>query len=258
MSAIHVGFIGAGRVARILLGGWKKARAMPSRVALFDLDPGACERLQSLGPRIETVNDPAKAAAQDVVFLAVHPPAIKDALAGVKASLRADATLVSLAPKFTIAKLSEMLGGFARIARMIPNAPSIVGQGYNPVAFGLALKPADRGAFMKLVAPLGACPEVPESQLEIHAIVAAMGPTYLWPQLYELKALAESWGLSAEQSLDAIEAMLRGAAATMKQSGLTQEQVMDLIPVRPLADEVAAIVAAYRAKLQALYDKLRP
>jgi pyrroline-5-carboxylate reductase len=56
-----------------------------------------------------------------VVFLSLHPPAIAPVLSDVKGVLRSDALLVSLAPKWTIAKLSEALGGFAKIVRMIPN-----------------------------------------------------------------------------------------------------------------------------------------
>jgi pyrroline-5-carboxylate reductase len=259
MSAIKIGFIGGGRIVSIVLAGLTRAGVAPDKVVVCDTDAGVLERLKAQFPQIEACGaNPAMAAAQDIVFLALHPPVIKEALDGLKMALRKDALLVSLAPKFTIAKLSEMLGGFERIARVIPNAPSIVGQGFNPVAFGPALSPIDREALRSLLLPLGACPEAPEHHLEIHAIVAAMGPTYLWPQLYELKALAEAWGLSAGQSLEAIDAMVGGAAATMIRSGLTQDQVMDLIPVKPLADEVAGLAGAYRSKLQSLYEKIKP
>ena len=104
------------------------------------------------------------AASQDVVFLAVHPPAMPDALSSIKDTLKPDALVVSLAPKFTIAKLSELLGGFARLARVIPNAPSVVNFGFNPVAFAPALTPADKQAIRDLLAPLGECPEVAEEK----------------------------------------------------------------------------------------------
>jgi pyrroline-5-carboxylate reductase len=166
--------------------------------------------------------------------------------------------LVSLAPKFTAAKLSEMLGGFDRIVRMIPNAPSIVGRGYNPLAFGQGIGERDRDALRKLFAPLGHCPDVLEPHLEIYAIVSAMALTFIWPQLYELKSLAESSGLTAETAMEGIEEMLGGAVAAMRDSGLSAERVQDLVPVKPLAEEVAVFVGNARPKLAGLLEKLRP
>jgi len=171
---------------------------------------------------------------------------------------RAHSVLVSLAPKFTIAKLTEMLSGFGRIARMIPNAPSIVGKGYNPTAFGEALGEQDRAALRALLAGLGECVEVPEAHLEVYAVVSAMGLTFLWPQLDMLASLAETSGLSRQAALDGIEKMLLGAVAAMRDSGLPATGVQDLVPVKPVAEEVNAFVGAARPKLEGLLAKLRP
>ncbi len=258
MSNASVGFIGAGRVAKILLAGWVHGRTMPNRVVLYDTSPEVSGSLRSLHGAIEASADPAGAAGQDVVFLAVHPPAIVDAVATIRECLRPDTILVSLAPKFSVAKLSGLLGGFDRIARAIPNAPSLVGQGYNPVAFGAGLGSDDKVVVCGLLSSLGECPEVDESHLEAYAILSAMGPTYFWPQLYELIALGESFGLSRDAAHTAVDKMLWGTLAAMKESGLSPEGVQDLVPVKPMADEVAALVSAYQVKLAGLMEKLKP
>lgn len=253
-----IGFVGAGRVASILLGGWGKAGVTASTVVACDSDAAVLTALCGKHPRVRGVGDDvAAAAAQEVVFLALHPPAIPAVATQIARGLGASATLVSLAPKLSVAKLSELLGGFGRIARMIPNAGSIVGRGYNPICFGKDLSEPDRGALRDLLSPLGALPEVPEADLETYAIVTAMGPTYLWPQLYELESLAESFGLPHERAQQAVEAMLAGAVATMHESGLAPTQVEDLVPVKPLAEEQPALLAAYRTRLSGLREKLR-
>jgi pyrroline-5-carboxylate reductase len=257
MSAKSIGFIGGGRVVSILLSGWSWAKAMPQKITVFDPNGDVLSRLKTQYPQIQTTGDLAAAAGQELVFLAVHPPVIKDVLPLIKPHLNSTATLISLAPKFSTGKLSEMLGGFSLIARIIPNAPSVVGKGYNPVSFA-AQAAESKSDLLQLLRPLGDCPEVPEAQLEAFAIVAAMGPTYFWPQLYELAALGESFGLSSQASMEAVEKMLWGSVATMKDSGLSPEQVQDLIPVKPLAEEMTALVAAYHGKLTGLMEKIRP
>lgn len=116
----------------------------------------------------------------------MHPPSLEAVLGALRGDTRADPVVVSLAPKLTIAELAALLGGFGRVARVIPNAASVVGAGFNPVSFSPSLSPAGRDALVGLLRPLGQAPEVPERDLEAYAVLTAMGPTYLWFQLYEL------------------------------------------------------------------------
>ncbi len=253
-----VGFVGGGRVARIMLAGWHRAGAMPGKVLVSDPSQATLDALKSRYPAIETcLGDNCAAAGRQVVFLGLHPPVFADSVPELGAVLRPDAIAVSLAPKVTIARLSSLLGGFERLARLIPNAPSIVGAGFNPVAFGPGLGAAGRDALLELLAPLGDTPVVDETSLEAYAVTSAMGPTYLWFQLYELRDLARPFGLSDEASALAVERTVAGALATMD-SELTPAEVMDLVPVRPLAESEPAVLDAYRTRLPAVMDRIRP
>ncbi len=232
---------------------------MPAEVVVSDSDPGVLTRLANACPNVRPVGaDNSRAAGQDIVFLSVHPPHVAVVLADIRASLKPDAILVSLAPKWTIEKLAGCLTGFKRIARMIPNAPSIVGRGFNPIVYSSSLTLQDRNALATLFAGLGELPEVEERKLEIYAVLTAMGPTYLWPQLYELQSLAQSFGLASAEASAGLAAMVTGAVAAMNEAGLSPEDVQDLIPVKPLADLQPAILEGYRSKLTAVIEKIRP
>ncbi len=258
MTDQTIGFVGAGRVARIILGGLKRAGCVPSTVVASDTNYDVLKRLQSEFPAAQTgLNNNREAAGQDMVFLALHPPAMAGALSEISNCLRPGAIVISLAPKLSIAKIRELLGGFDRIVRLIPNAPSIIGHGYNPIAFSPAIGDTERKNIQALLGNLGDCPEVAEDKLEAYAVVVAMGPTYLWFQLHELQTLAESFGLTAEETKAGLAAMVEGAAKTLFVSGLPAEEAIDLIPVRPLGEDEAAIKAAYRARLEPLYRKLK-
>jgi len=258
MKNLSVGFIGGGRITQILLESWRKEKKMPGRVCVSDADAEILNRLKKNFPDAEIFpGGNSKAAVCDVVFLALHPPAIGAVAAEIKGALAPSALLVSLAPKLTIAGLSAALGGFNRIARMIPNAPSIIHKGYNPVAFSPSLDEDERKDLLHLFKPWGDCPEVAEEKLEAYAIIAAMGPTYLWFQLQTLKELGLSFGLSEGELDKTIYQMTKGAAKTLFKSGLPYEDVVNLIPVKPLAEDEQAIRQIYETKLKGLYRKLK-
>jgi pyrroline-5-carboxylate reductase len=258
MSNRTIGFIGGGRIARIFLEGWKRANALPAHIVVSDCNGESLAKLNLQFPSVQTTADSRAAAAQGIVFLAVHPPVMAEVVAGIKGMLKPDALVVSLAPKFTIAKLTELLGGCTRLARVIPNAPSVVNFGFNPVAFAPALTPADKAEVTGLLAPLGECTEVPEEKLEAYAVLTAMGPTYLWFQLQALREVAAGFGLSDAEIAPALKRMVCGATRTLLESGLTPAEVMDLIPVKPLAEMEPQVAEMYRTRLPAVYQKIKP
>ncbi len=256
MSGATVGIVGGGRVARVLLGGWSRANCSVPDLVVSDISLESLNRLKAEFPSVVVTQDNREAARQRVVLVALHPPAFASVLPEVKAGLAPGAVLVSLAPVWTMSRICAALGGFNRLARVIPNAPSIVNAGYNPVSFGEALLPPDRERVLSLLAPLGASPEVPEHTLEAYAIIAAMGPTYLWYQLYQLIELGCQFGLSREAATEAVAAMVHGAAGTISDFSLPPDAVMDLIPVKPLAAIEETVKEAFASTLGALHQKL--
>ena len=258
MTTPSLGFIGGGRVTRIFLEGWTRAGRLPANVIVSDPNPELLAKLKFRFPSITTTADNATAAAQDFVFVAVHPPMLADTVTALKAALKPEAVVVSLAPKFTFAKLTGLLGGFTRLARIIPNAPSIIGAGYNPVAFSPALSTGDKTALLELLAPLGESPEVADEKLEGYAVLSAMGPTYFWFQLQTLREVASGFGLSDGEIVPAMKRMVCGATRTLLESGLTPAEVMDLVPVKPLADMEAQVTEMYRTRLPAIHQKIKP
>jgi pyrroline-5-carboxylate reductase len=253
-----MGFIGGGRIVRIILEGFQRKDKMPGKVIISDANSEVLSALKARFPWIEVAGtDLKRPASADLVFIALHPPAVMAALGEIKDSLGQRSVVVSLAPKVTIAQISSILGGFRRIARLIPNAPSMVNKGFNPVAFAPVFGDDEKKGLKKTFKTLGDCPEVEESTLEAYAVLTAMGPTYLWFQLQELRELAESFGLSPMQASKALNRMVKGAAETLFDSGLTPAEVMDLVPVKPIGDDEESIRKIYRTKLDGLYRRLK-
>jgi pyrroline-5-carboxylate reductase len=117
---------------------------------------------------------------------------------------------------------------------------------------------AGRAEILRLFGPLGDTPEVDEPRLETYAILTAMGPTYFWFQWQALRELGLTFGLTGDAADAALSRMLTGSVSTMFQSGLSPSAVMDLIPVKPLAQQEAQIAQIYKDVLVALHAKIAP
>ncbi|NYB51338.1 MAG: NAD(P)-binding domain-containing protein [Methanobacteriaceae archaeon] len=253
-----IGFIGGGRVTKILLNGFKNKGMKLDNMVVYDTSPESLKKIENEFPEIKTVSDEyGIAASQDMVFLAVHPPIMADVLKETKAHLKPNSVVISLAPKPKIEQISSILGGFSRIVRLIPNAPSIINQGYNPVSFAPEINDSEKKEILDLFNTLGATPEVDEDKLEAYAVLTAMGPTYFWFQFNELFKLGSSFGLEDNELKECLLKMVTGAAKTFYESQLSPEEVMDLIPVKPMEKEENTIKTAYQNRLRTIYQQLK-
>jgi len=63
--------------------------------------------------------------------------------------------------------------------------------------------------------------------------------------------------LAAKETDQALYEMVKGAAKTLFKSGLEYDEVVNLIPVKPLGEEEQGIRQIYETRLTGLYQKLK-
>jgi pyrroline-5-carboxylate reductase len=254
-----VGFIGGGRITRILLQGFKNANVAFDKVWVYEPNETVVTNLKTLYPYIEASTSEAQyAASADVVFVALHPPVLIESLRSMANFISPNALVVSLAPKITIATLKTILPQNANIARMNPNAGTWVNLGYNPVCFAAGTDEEISTEVLRLFGSLGKVPVVDEHKIEAYAVISAMGHTYFWFQLQQMKELALSFGLSEQEAQETISAMLWGTTETLFNSGLSFEEVTNLVPVKPMADHEDSIKEIYQTCLNGIFQKIKP
>lgn len=257
MKTKSLSFIGGGRIARIFLQAFANRNFEFQSVMVFDTNIEVSKALQLQFPQIGISESIEQAAEYPTIFIALHPPVIMEVLNKIAGIVSGDALVISLAPKITIEKIGSKLKTM-NIARMIPNATSYINEGYNPVTFAPGFAKYEKEKLLELLQLSGKTFEVAENKLEAYALLSAMLPTYFWFQWNELTKLGTQMGLSEAESKDSVQQTLLAANNLMFKSGLSPEQVMDLIPVKPIGDHQSEICEFYQSKLLGLYEKIKP
>jgi pyrroline-5-carboxylate reductase len=259
MKTQTLGFIGAGRITRIFLQAFENKNLAIEKIAVYDPNKETLLKLKELFPGITAESElTTSTIGSDILFLAIHPPVMMETLSKIKSYLKKETIIVSLAPKITIAAMITALDGFNTIARLNPSATSVINQGINPIAFSPDMPRDARETLLGLLRNLGKVPQVKESKIEAYAIISAMGSTYFWFQLQQLKELAQKYGMDETEANETITEMLQGTVSTLFNSGLSPTQVMDLVPVKPLAEFEETIKSYYTSKLDSIFEKIKP
>ncbi len=253
-STFSLGFIGGGRITKIFLQAFTNKKTKLKSVVVFDTNTEMLTALHAQFPFI-TIGSLEQTANQQTIFIALHPPMIMETLDKIAGVVDNNAVVISLAPKITIAKIASKLNT-PSIARMIPNATSYINEGYNPMNFTESF--TVKAEVLELLDVLGTNFEVAETKLEAYAILSAMLPTYFWFQWKELSRLGNPMGLTEVESIVAIKKTLKAAMDLYFESGLSSEQVMDLVPVKPIGEHQVQIAEIYQSRLMGLYEKIKP
>ncbi|HPD66399.1 MAG TPA: NAD(P)-binding domain-containing protein [Bacteroidia bacterium] len=254
---INISFIGAGRITGIILRAWEQQNMVLKNVTIYDHDfdkaKGLSQQFSQVNA-VETISEAVKSS--HVLYLALHPPVFGDVLNEIKPFISENALVISLAPKVRIAKIQEMIGKKLAVARVIPNAPSVIGKGYNVYALSGEVQEEQSAILQTLFEPLGTLKAVEEPLLESYATITGMGPTYLWFLFQEFYQHALKFGLTEKDAAQAVNAMIHGTSETLFHSGLSYEQVLDLIPAYPFKPQEENIKTIYAESLSNLFNKL--
>ena len=257
MELKAIGFIGGGRITKIILQALANRQIELSSVLVCDANPEVLKSLGKQFPEIQTTDSNELAAKKEIVFIALHPPVIMETLEQIKASVSVKTQVVSLAPKISIEKIASKLAT-KNVARMIPNATSYINEGYNPVSFSAEYPSGEKQSLFEMLHTMGKIFEVEESKLEAYAIVSAMLPTYFWFQWKEIQNLGVQMGLNDPESKETVQQTLLAAIDLFFNSELNYNDVVDLIPVKPISEHESQISQIYQDKLMGLYQKIKP
>jgi pyrroline-5-carboxylate reductase len=257
MKTKSLGFIGGGRITKIFLHALGIQENRSGSIVVCDTNKVVLEEIKKQFPSVQISDSCDMAAKQEIVLIALHPPVIMETLEKIKNSMDGKTIVISLAPKINFDRLAGILPT-TNIIRMIPNATSIIHEGFNPLSFHPLFPENEKQPLLLWLKMLGHTFEVDEEKLEGYAIISAMLPTYFWFQWRDMVKLGLQMGLSEEESKESVHQTIIAASNLMFRSGLSYDEVIDLIPVKPISDHEPEITAIYHSKLPGLYQKIKP
>jgi len=244
-------FIGGGNMAEALARGLIAGKVFRlADLIVADVDPA---RRRKLGRalKIETTADNLQAvrAARAILF-AVKPQNIDDVLGEIRAAIALGGKppararpagapvpiapqarlFISIAAGVTIARFSAALGADARVIRVMPNAPAMVGQGMAALTRSPGASRADLSFALRIFRAVGdAIALDDEALLDAVTALSGSGPAYVY--LF-VKALADGGvaeGLEPALATRMALQTLRGAVETMSKSKLDAAELIRIV-----------------------------
>lgn len=231
MSArLTIGFLGAGKMGTALARGFIQAGlAAPSDIIAFDpVESAQAAFAKEVGAKVAKSNlEVAKFA--NVLVLAVKPDHVPGVLSEIQGGFTDKHLLISIAAGVPIARLESGLGAKARVVRVMPNTPALLGASATAYAPGKNTLPEDTALAQKLFSAVGIAFAVKESLLDAVTGLSGSGPAYVYLMIEGLSDGGVAAGLPRDIATKLAAQTVLGSARMVLETGLHPGALKDMV-----------------------------
>lgn len=226
-----VGFIGAGNMATALIRGLL-ATGLYDKKQICASDVEAARRSTAkrrLGVTVTSDNRFLVERSRTIV-LAVKPQVMDDVLGTLRPAVRPRHLFISIAAGVPTARLESLLGGTARVVRVMPNTPALLGKAMSVVVRGRNATTGDERLAVRLLRAVGAARAVSdEALLDPVTGLSGSGPAYVYLFAEALIAGGVAAGLAEPLAEELALQTIRGAAAMLQDAGESAQRLREMV-----------------------------
>jgi pyrroline-5-carboxylate reductase len=227
---LTIGFLGAGKMATALARGFMRAGLVTSRQIIAS-DPSKAARA-AFAKEVRAKTTDSNAAVADfaaVLVLAVKPDQVSHVLAEIKDHFTRRHCLISIAAGVPLAKLEAGLSAGARLIRVMPNTPALVGSSATGIAVGKSARAADGDLAIKLFSAVGLAFQVKEALLDAVTGLSGSGPAYAYLFIEGLSDGGVAAGLPRDIATRLAAQTVLGSAKMVLETGLHPGVLKDMV-----------------------------
>ena len=229
-APLKIGFLGAGKMATALARGLLNAKLVKANqlVAADPFDAARKHFADETGAKTVRSNlEAAKAAT--VLILATKPDQVAAALAEISSVFTQNHLVISIAAGVTLAKLEAALPAGARVIRVMPNTPALVGAGASGFALGKNATAADGELTQKRLSAVGIALQVKETLLDAVTGLSGSGPAYVYQFIEALSDGGVAAGLPRDVATKLAAQTVLGGAKMVLETGIHPGALKDQV-----------------------------
>src|SRR5262245_19419953 len=229
-SKLTIGFLGAGKMATALAKGFIRAKLVtPKQIIASDPVSAATAAFAKEVGSKTTASNAEVAQFGDVLILAVKPDQVPGVLADIREHFTEKHLLISIAAGVPIAKMEAGLGGTARVIRVIPNTPALVGASASAYAPRKSARPEDGQLAQKLFSSVGIAFQLREYLLDAVTGLSGSGPAYVYLFIEGLSDGGVAAGLPRDIATQLAAQTVLGSAKMVLETGMHPGALKDMV-----------------------------
>ena len=229
-AKLSIGFLGAGKMGTALAKGFVNAGLVTANqiIASDPVEGARASFKKEVGAKIAASNVEVVKFAR-VLVLAVKPDQVGAALSEVRKNFTREHLLISICAGVPISKLESGLPDEARVIRVMPNTPALVGSSATAYALGHSAKSEDGELAHKLFSAVGIAFQLKESLLDAVTGLSGSGPAYVYLVIEGLSDGGVAAGLPRDVATKLAAQTVFGSAKMVLETGQHPGVLKDMV-----------------------------
>ena len=225
-----IAIIGGGKMGSIIAQGLIAHKIIPAKdIIVTDIDAARLDFLRSTMKLKVSRNNEKAVKGADIIILAVKPQSMASTLTEISSAIDKNKFVISIAAGITTNFIEGSLTKGARVVRVMPNTPALVGEGAAAVAKGSCAKADDVKLTRAIFDAVGISVEIEEKLMDAVTGLSGSGPAYFFLIIEALIEAGLKTGLSRDLAKQLAAQTMLGAARLCIQSDKEPAQLREMV-----------------------------
>ena len=226
---MKLGFLGCGNMGgAIIRGALESGAAKPGDIHVFDVFAPSMKAVATdlgVSPHNSAI---AVMQAADMIVIAVKPKDVPGLLEAI-APQATGKVIISIAAGVGITRMEEKLGESAKIVRVMPNTPTLVGEGMSAIAANANVDDSEKQAVIDIFSSFGKAELLGEYLFDAVTAVSGSGPAYVYMFIEALADGAVLCGMPREAAYRFAAQTVLGSARMVLETGKHPGVLKDMV-----------------------------
>ena len=229
---MKLGFIGGGNMAYAICGGVLSSGLLNAEnITVNDTNEAALAKFKEQNVAVSC--DVSAITECDYIILAVKPHIVPIALENLAEKYKEkikNTVFISIAAGISVSFIKEHLGFDAKVIRIMPNTPALVGEGMSVIAGALApVADEEFENVKKIFESVGKIEVMPESMLNAVIAISGSSPAYVFMLIEAMADAGVRDGLSRDTAYRLAAQSVLGSAKMVLETGKHPGELKDMV-----------------------------
>jgi pyrroline-5-carboxylate reductase len=248
-----IGVIGAGIMGEALISALIQSGRTPASITITEKrEDRTAELIEKYGVSSASLDE--NVASADALLLVVKPQDMASTLEAVSAHVRNSTLLISFAAGKRIEFVNAILGSTFPVIRVMPNTPTLVGEGMAAISIGDGVSESQVNFVKDFLSATGNVVEVAEEFQDAVTAVSGSGPAYFFAFVEAMIEAGTKLGLSEEIATQLSVQTMVGAAKLLATSGKSAQTLRQNV-TSPNGTTAAALASFTSSDLAGIVEK---
>jgi len=225
-----IGFIGCGNMGGAIMGGILQSGLFTAdEMIAADAFQAAADGIQAKFGIEAGCDNKAVAGAAEIILLSIKPQFYQSVIEEIRGLITDSQIIVTIAPGWTLARLTDAFAKPVKLVRCMPNTPALVRTGVTAVCQNDLVSPDELSRVVRVLESFSIVEPLRENLFDAVTALSGSSPAYVYMMIEAMADAAVLGGIPRSQAYRMAAQAVLGSAKMVLETGRHPGDLKDMV-----------------------------